>query len=162
MVYHFFYEVKETNGHHRVVTRTVRGTRTLRCRPTLLSLRDISPGRGKTCLRRQRIETFFWTPLFFFVFIWFLIWNTAVTIRVALPTDMIKWARAVNWVRCCRCRWQMKAVPEQEETRSNAKRCKRAVRLCFWPRNKEDTLFEAPKNRDVLLDASILFIFCRF
>ena len=50
MVYHFFYEVKETNGHHRVVTRTVRGTRTLRCRPTLLSLRDISPGRGITLM----------------------------------------------------------------------------------------------------------------
>ena len=40
-------------------------------------------------------------------------------------------AGAVNWLMPFRCRWQIQQWHEQEETRSNAKRFKRAVRLCF-------------------------------
>ena len=45
---------------------------------------------------------------------------------------------AVNWLVPLRCRWQIQQGREQEKTRSNAKRYKRAVRLCFWPRGSLD------------------------
>ena len=45
---------------------------------------------------------------------------------------------AVNWLVPLRCRWQIQQGREQEKTRSNAKRCERAVRLCFWPRGSLD------------------------
>ena len=38
---------------------------------------------------------------------------------------------AVNWLVPLRCRWQIQQGREQEKTMSNAKRYKRAVRLCF-------------------------------
>ena len=45
---------------------------------------------------------------------------------------------AVNWLMLLRCWWQIQQGREQEKTRSNAKRCKRAMRLCFWPRGSLD------------------------
>ena len=45
---------------------------------------------------------------------------------------------AVNWLVPLRCRWQIQQGCEQEKTRSDAKRYKRAVRLCFWLRGSLD------------------------
>ena len=58
---------------------------------TLLSLRDISPIRGITCLRRFKVE---------------------INLCNRVSTDV---SAAVNWFKGSRCRWQIQGAFEQEE-----------------------------------------------
>ena len=72
---------------------------------------------------------------------------------------------AVNWLVPLRCRWQIQQGREQEKTRSNAKRYKRAVRLCFWPRGSLDYIKNSKisplKIKNLWLKHKYSFV-CRF